>query len=310
MRIIFFGSDIFAVPALERLINSNHEVSLVVTQTDKRKGRHLHFGFSAVKEFALKYHLEIIQPLMLTNADFVKRLKDSGADLFVVAAYGKIIPKEILDIPQVFSINIHGSLLPKYRGAAPINRALINGDKEAGVTIIKMNEFMDAGEVISQESIEISSQETAISLRERLSFLGAELLIKTIDSIKTNNFTLTQQDETRVTLAPKLKKSDGLIKWQEESLIIYNQVRGLLPWPGSFTYFRGKILKIFATEILPLKEKSSLPGEVEQILPDALVVATGSGSLKITSLQLESGKKLSAREFVLGHQIKVGERLG
>ncbi|MDP2939872.1 MAG: methionyl-tRNA formyltransferase [Candidatus Omnitrophota bacterium] len=310
MKIIFFGSDIFALPALEKLVSSKEEICAVVTQTDKKKGRFLHFGFSAVKEFALPRNLEVIQPETLKDSNFVNRLKVFNPDLFVVVAYGKIIPKEILEIPKIFPLNIHGSLLPKYRGAAPINWALINGDTTTGVSIIKMNEFMDAGEIIAQESIKIEDSDTAITLRERLKILASELLIRTIESVKLNNFSLTIQDEANVTIAPKLKKPDGLINWHDEAIKIHNKVRGLVPWPGSFTYLKGKILKIHQTEIFYLKENANLAGCVIQVTPDAIIIAAGKDAVKVKQLQIESGKKIAAWEFILGHKITIGDKLG
>ncbi len=310
MKIIFFGSDIFAVASLEELVKSDEEVCLVVTQPDKKKGRGLILSFSAVKEFAIKSNLKIIQPDNLKDADFLKLLKDINPDLFITAAYGKIVPKEALEIPNIFPINIHASLLPKYRGAAPINWAMVNAEKETGITIIKMNEFMDGGEIISREALEIKADDTAISLREKLSLLAAQLLIKTINSIRSDSFALTPQKESDATFAPKLNKSDGLINWNEKASNIHHKVRGLFPWPGSFTYFRGKILKVHQAEFLPLKDTAFSPGEIIQILPDAIVVAAANGGIKIKLMQIESGKKISAQEFVSGYRIRAGDKLG
>lgn len=310
MKIIFFGSDTFAVAPLEKLFNSPEELLAVVTKADKKKGRHLFLSFSAVKEFAFKNNLEIFQPENLKEEKFLRCLKDLKPDLFVVAAYGKIIPQEALGIPRIIPLNIHASLLPKYRGAAPINWVLINGEKETGVTLIKMNELMDAGEIISQESLEIKNDDTAITLREKLSSLASNLLLKTIEYIKSNKFSLVAQNEKDVTYAPKLKKTDGLINWNSKSVEIHNRIRGLLSWPGSFTYFKGKILKVYQAQIQPLKEPGFLPGQITRISSDAIVVATSDASLKIKMLQIESGKKLTVKEFLCGHRIKVGDKLG
>ncbi len=310
MRIVYFGSDIFAVSPLEKLINSKEEICAVVTSQDKEKGRHLILGFSAVKEFCVKRNLKIIQPGNLKDPVFLKLLKDINPDLFIVAAYGKIVPKEVLSIPKIIPLNIHGSLLPKYRGAAPINWAIINGEKQTGVTIIKMNELMDAGEIISQATLNINDNDTADSLREKLSLLASSLLVETTQSIKSNKFSLSLQNKANASWAPKLRKSDGLINWNANSIDIHNKIRGLMPWPGSFTYFEGKILKIHQAEILPSKQPSFAAGAITQILPDAIVVATSDFGLKIKILQVESGKKLTAKEFISGYRIKAGDKFG
>ena len=311
MRIIFFGSDIFAVPSLEALVANQFEVAAVATQPDKKQGRHLALGYSAVKGTALKLGLKILQPEKIHEASFIRALRDYQPDLLVVAAYGKILNKEVLGIPKIMPINLHGSLLPKYRGAAPINWTIINGEQEAGITLIRMNELMDTGDMITQSSLRISEMDTAITLREKLAVLGAETLIRTLKKIQGGEkINFTAQDERGVSFAPKLKKSDGLIDWQKDCLTIYNRIRGLQPWPGSFTHCQEKVIKILEAEIVENEVSRVTPGEVVDISRSGIVVASGKGLLKIKELQLESAKRMSAWQFVSGHRIELGQRLG
>lgn len=311
MKIIFFGSDIFAVPSLEALVANQFEVAAVVTQPDKKQGRHLGVGFPAVKSSALKLELKILQPEEIHEANFIKTLKDYQPDLLVVAAYGKILSKAVLEVPKIMPINLHGSLLPKYRGAAPINWTIINGEQETGITLIRMNESMDAGDMITQASLRISDKDTAITLRERLAVLGAETLIQILKKIQQGGkITFTAQDEKAVSFAPKLKRSDGLIDWQKDCLTINNRIRGLQPWPGSFTHYKGKVIKILEAEIVENEVSHVSPGEVVDISRTGIVAATGKGLLKIKELQLESAKRMSAWQFVSGHRIELGQRFG
>lgn len=311
MKIIFFGSDIFAVPSLEALMANQFEVAAVVTQTDKKQGRHLALSHSAVKVAALKLGLKILQPEKINEANFNKTLKDYQPDLLVVAAYGKILNKAVLEIPKIMPINLHGSLLPKYRGAAPINWTIINGEQEAGITLIRMSELMDAGDIIAQTSLRISEKDTAITLREKLAILGAETLIKILKKIQRGEkITFTAQDERLVIFAPKLRKTDGLIDWQKDCLTIYNRIRGLLSWPGSFTYYKKRAIKILEAEIVEDEVSQVTPGEVVDISRSGIVVASGKGLLKIKELQLESAKRMSAWQFVSGHRIELGQRFG
>jgi len=307
MKIIFFGSDIFAVPALETLARHKFSVAAVVTQTDKKQGRHLAVGYSEIKKAALKLKLNVLQPEKINEAKFIQTLKDLQPDLFVVSAYGKILSQEILDIPMIMPINIHGSLLPKYRGAAPINWSIINGETQTGITLIKMNESMDAGEIISQSSLEIIDSDTGVTLREKLSRLGAETLIQTIKKIQQKeDISLTPQDERLVSFAPKLKKSDGFINWQQDARAIHNRIRGMLPWPGSFTHYHEKVVKILSAEPAEESTVSGNAGEIVEIFKSGIMVATGKGFLKIKELQLESAKSLPAWQFVSGQRIEKG----
>jgi len=311
MKIIFFGSAHFAVSSLEALIKSGHELVCVVTQPDKKKGRHLRVSGTDVKSTALAAKLKIFQPENIKSKESVKFLKDMDADLFVIVAYGQIFSQEVLDIPKIMPINIHASLLPRYRGAAPINWALINGDKSSGVTIMFVTLKMDSGPVIMQKEIKIEDKDTSVTLEEKLRLAGAELLVDALKIIDSRSYRLVEQDEDKVIIAPKLKKEDGLIDWATSAVDIHNQIRGVLPWPGAHTRYKGKILKIFQSDILPLfPNHKPVPGEVVRANKDGIVVASGRGFLNLKELQLEAGKRMPAQSFIIGHKLAVGEILG
>jgi len=310
MKIIFFGSAHFAVPALEALIKSKHEVACVVTQPDKKKGRHLKMRGTDVKSTANAAKLKIFQPENIKSKESVKFLKDLDADLFVIVAYGQIFSQELLDIPKIMPMNIHASLLPRYRGAAPINWAIINGDNQSGVTIMFVTLKMDSGPVIMQKEVKIEDKDTSVTLEEKLRNCGAELLMNALKIIDSRSYHLVEQDEDKVIDAPKLKKEDGLIDWSASAVDIHNQIRGLLPWPGAFTKYRGRILKIFQADVLPLfPNHKPLPGEVVRADKDLIIVACARGFLAIKELQLEAGKRMSAGSFIIGHKLVAGEIL-
>ncbi|MFA5199539.1 MAG: methionyl-tRNA formyltransferase [Candidatus Omnitrophota bacterium] len=311
MKIVFFGSSHFAVPALEALINSRHEIICVVTQPDKQKGRHLHVSGTEVKNIASRAGLKIFQSEDIKSKESVKFLKNSEADVFVIVSYGQILSQEILDIPKIMPLNIHASLLPRYRGAAPINWAIINADKKTGVTIMYVTARMDCGPVLIQKEIKISEDDTFLSLEDKVSKFGAELLIQALISIENKDYRLIDQDEEAVVYAPKLKKEMGLIDWSAQAVNIASQIKGVLPWPGAFTLYRKKILKIFKAEVIQVfSSHKTAPGEVLRIDKDAIVVACGKGFLKIKELQLESGKRMSAGSFIIGHNLSAGVVLG
>ena len=311
MKIVFFGSAHFAVPSLEALIKSSHEIVCVVTQPDKQKGRHLQVSGTDVKSTAVSAKLKIFQPEDIKSPESVKFLKGLEADLFVIVAYGQIFSQEVLDIPKLMPINIHASLLPRYRGAAPINWAIINGDKKSGVTIMFVTRKMDSGPVILQQDVKVEEKDTSVTLEEKLRNCGAELLIDALKIIDNRSYCLVDQDEDKVTLAPKLKKEDGLIDWDTSAMDIHNQIRGLLPWPAAFTRYRGKILKIFQSDVLPLfPNHKPVSGEVVRADKDVIIVACARGFLAIKELQLEAGKRMPAQSFISGHKLIAGEILG
>lgn len=307
MKILFMGTPDFAVPSLEVLINSGHEVSCVFTQTDKPVGRKQILTFSKVKECAIKNGIEVYQPKTLRTEESINKVKEISPDVIVVVAYGKILPKEILDYPKYGCINIHGSLLPKYRGAAPIQWSVINGEKEAGVTSMFMDVGLDTGDMLIKKSTEILPNETSGELYDRLKVIGAKVLIETLNNLQENKIQRIKQDDSQMTLAPMLSKELSSIDFNKSAKEIHNLIRGLNPWPIAKTILKGKGLKIYKSEVS--NEKGSTPGEIVSIIP--LVVSCGNGqSIELKEVQLEGKKRMAAKDFVPGAHIKVGDTLG
>jgi len=308
MKIIFFGTANFAVPSLEKIAGSDHELSAVVTQPDKKKGRCLVLTPPPVKESVGKSSIPLHQPPDASSPETVTLLKKYGADLFIVVEFGQILKKGLLDVPNRSCVNLHASLLPKYRGASPINWALVNGEKVTGVTTIKMVEKMDAGDVMLQRRADIKPSDTAETLRERLAVLGADILMETIDLIASGKAVYKEQDGEEATYAPKLKKEDGLIDWSKGASEIENCVRGFVPWPSAYTHWNGKLIKIWEAGSKDVSLSNSNIGRVLR-LDDGIVVGTGKGELSIKTLQLEGGKKLDAASFLNGHKLRPGDLL-
>jgi methionyl-tRNA formyltransferase len=313
MRIAFFGTPEPAAALLAELINSSHEIVLVVTQPDRPKGRGQKVVAPPVKELALRYALPVEQPDKLKdNAVFRALLGSLAADIAVVVAYGKIIPADILQLPKFGFINVHASLLPKYRGAAPVQWALLNGEKETGVTIFKLVEQLDAGPIVSQKSLTIRPSDTAESLLGRLFELSKPLLTETLDAIAAGSAQFRPQDETAVTYAPALTRESGEIDWRKSAAEINNRIRALVPWPAAHTFYRGKRLQILRAEQynIDLAASDRLPGTILHILKsDGFVVATGRGNLLVREVKPEAGKAMNAYNFVLGHDVKTAETL-
>ncbi len=324
MKIIFFGTSGFAVPSLTELYHSPHKIETVVTQPDKRSGRGLKVRFTPVKEKALSLGLNVEQPedilgeshAKLNDKETLNLLRSKDSDVFVVVSYGKILSSEILTIPELYSINLHGSLLPKYRGAAPINRVIINGENKTGVTVIKMIEKLDAGDILSSLEVNIGQDETAVELETRLSWMGAELLLDTLNRIEKGEVSFTAQDELKSSYAPKLKKIDGLINWNKSAYHIHNQVRGMTPYPCAFTSIEEngikKLLKVWQTslETNPKKGSDFKPGTVTGINKDGITVQTASGNILLKELQIEGGRRVSSYQFAMGHRMGIGAILG
>ncbi|MCX5712544.1 MAG: methionyl-tRNA formyltransferase [Candidatus Omnitrophica bacterium] len=309
MKIVFFGSSNFAVESLKALLGSKHEVLYVITQPDREKGRGMHLGKTPVKIFAEEKGLKVFQPYRKDLNDEIDFLRKFNADIFVVVAYGLILPKAIIDLPKIFSINLHGSLLPNYRGAAPINRAIINGDTETGTTVIKLIVEMDAGPVISSKKVNIKETDNAHTLEEKLAISGAELLLETLNDIQASDYKLLEQDKTKVTLAPKLLKQTGLIDWEDSAVNISNLIRGCFGWPGAFTYYRGKMIKILQAEYDKSTVSDYLSGQIYEIGKDGIRVKTGNGSVVIKQLQPEGKNVMSCADFISGHKITKGDIL-
>ena len=308
MRIIFFGSDDFAAVHLESLLGSGHQVLACVTGPDKPQGRGMKIVVSPIKQIATVRSIPCLQPLTLKTQDIVDALRVYEADIFVVVAYGRLLTQEILDLPKMLCINVHGSLLPKYRGAAPINWAILNGDKETGVTLQKMALALDAGDIIAQEQMTINDDENAAQLRKRMALVGAELLIKVLDKSSLGQF--SPQDESLVTFAPKLNKEMGKIDWNKPAQSIVDQVRGLQPWPGAYTLYNGKMLKITQTQISTEEMAQFTPGQVINTVKSGFHVACLDKVLLIKEVQPEAGKLMPAHSFVAGYKIAPGFLLG
>jgi len=304
------GTPDFAVNILQRLIEEpQFNIKLVVTQPDKPVGRKQILTPPPVKEFALKFNLNVVQPDKLKgNEEFFKVLKKINPDVIVVVAYGKILPKEVLQIPRYGCINVHASLLPEYRGAAPIQRVLMNGENYTGITIMKMDEGLDTGDILLQERIEIEQNDDIITLSKKLSELGAKLLIETLKNI--SNIVPVKQDPTKATYAPPIEKKEGQISWDMSAVQIYNRFRALKIWPGVFTMYKGKLLKIHDMEIVKLDSlKDVQNGTVLEINENGISVKVKDGVVKLKELQLEGGRKMGARDFVNGYKIKKGDIL-
>lgn len=311
MNIVFFGSSDFAVPCLRELSQSGYLVSCVVTQPDRKKGRGMHLASTQVKTIAQELKLKLYQPQNINSAAAVKFLKGLDADLFIVVAYGQILSEGVLEIPKIFSINAHASLLPKYRGAAPISWSLINGDKSTGVSIIKLTRKMDAGPLILQKSLEISHDDNSYTLGGKLAELAAGMLKESLRLVESDNYKLSPQAEEEVSFAPKLKKADGLIDWGRPATQINNLIRGCFCWPGAFTCYKNKLIKLYQAKVAPCGiDLQVRPGEVTAVSAEGVTVACAKDALVITRLQPEGKRVMDAKDFISGHQLRPGDCLG
>ncbi len=308
MRVVFMGTPDFAVPTLEALIE-NHEVVGVVTQPDKRKGRGKAMAFSPVKEKALEHEIPVYQPVKVREEAFIEILRGLNPEVIVVAAFGQILSKEILDMPKYGCVNIHASLLPKYRGAAPINWAIINGEKETGVTIMQMNEGVDTGDMLSHVVVPIAPKETAESLFDKLAKAGAELIVETLPKLEAGEIIPVPQDESQSSHVKMMNKSLGKIDWNQDAVVIERLVRGLNSWPSAYTYYQGKSVKLWDCDVVEAAAKA-VPGTIIAVAKDSFDVATGNGALRVLELQLEGKKRMDTKSFLLGNQWKTGMQLG
>jgi methionyl-tRNA formyltransferase len=309
MRIVFMGTPHAAVPSLERILRDGHETVAVYTQPDRPAGRGNRLKMSAVKEFALENHLKIYQPTRIKTVETLETFKSHNADVAVVVAYGRILPESFLLAFPKGAINVHFSLLPKYRGAAPVNWAIVGGETKTGVTTMQMDAGLDTGGILLQREMEISEDENAPELMEKLSVLGADLLSETLAMY--NELTAQPQDEAQATHAPIMKKEDGLISWTMSASDIANRARGFQPFPTAFTFYGGKKLTIWKCKPSVFSCQSSVVGEVLEAKGDRLLVCCGGDSvLQIDELQLEGKRRMSVRDFLNGMKIQVGEKLG
>ncbi len=299
MRLVYMGTPQFAVEPLRALAAAGHDFAGVVTRTDKPAGRGRTLAAPPVKLAAQELGIAVVQPKRVRDPEFIGILRKMGPEAIIVAAYGQILPKEILTLPKFGCINIHASLLPAYRGAAPINWAIIRGERETGITIMLMDEGMDTGAILMQESIPIGPDDTAGALTEKLAPLGAKLITSAIPLLASGKLAPVAQDGTKATMAPLLKKGDGLIDWDLSAVDLHNRIRGLSPWPGAYCYLDKKLVKLVATTVL---EGSGEPGMLYEKNSNTLEAGTGSGLLRILSIQPEGRKPMTAGEFMRGHR--------
>ena len=316
MKIIFMGTPDFAATILEKIIESDHEILGVVTQPDKQKGRGHEVSFPPVKELALKHGLTVYQPLKAKDPEFLQIIQKLKPEVIIVAAFGQILPKALLDIPEFGCVNVHASLLPKYRGAAPIQYSIIDGESETGITIMYMGVGIDTGDIIMQAKLPIAPQETGGSLFDKMAALGSELIIEALQKIKEGTSTRTVQVEEEATYVKMITKDMGKLDFTQPAVKLERLIRGLNPWPSAYTFLDGKTLKLWQAEVesdeefQENRENYFVPGTVAEIRKDALVIATGEGFLVIRELQLEGKKRMSAEAFLRGYDIPSGTKLG
>lgn len=309
MNIVFMGTPEFAVPTLKKLVQSPHKILAVVTQPDRPSGRGRELQAPPVKQFAVASGLDVLQPEKASAPENLEALRRLGPDLIVVVAFGQILSEDLLAIPKHFCMNLHSSILPKYRGAAPINWAIINGEKETGVTTMRIEKELDKGDILLIERIPIRETDDASSLHDTLAEVGASLVLKTIAKLEENSLTFIPQDDSQSTYASKLKKQDGLIIWEQEAETIHNRIRGLEPWPGAYTFYKNARLRVCKAEKAPAAERDQ-PGCVARVSDHGIEVGTGQGRLVITVLQPEGKKRMAAKCYLRGYGIEVGDRLG
>ena len=313
MRVVFMGTPDFAVGTLEALIAEGHESRAVVTQPDKPKGRGKTLMPTPVKEVALKHEIPVLQPVKVREPEFVEQLRTMEPDVIVVAAFGQIISRDLLELPKYGCINVHASLLPAYRGAAPIQWAVINGDRESGVTIMRMNEGLDTGDMIDKVVVPLAEDETGGSLFEKLSHAGARLCVKVLEDLESGRAVCTPQPEESTTAyAAMITKKMGEICWQRPAEEIEQLIRGLNPWPSAYTYLDNKSLKLWKATVEKAEEETenAVPGQVIRADKNGLCICTGDGILNVLELQLEGKKRMETAAFLRGYSIEVGSVLG
>jgi methionyl-tRNA formyltransferase len=307
MRLAFLGTPAFAVPTLERLVERGHQVLTAVTQPDRPKGRGQALAQSPVKKAALRLGVPVYQPERVKRPESAGHLRGLAPEAMVVVGYGQIIPQSIIDIPPMGILNVHASLLPKYRGAGPIQWAIVNGETVTGVTIMRIDAGLDTGPMLLKAETAIGTDETALALGLRLSVMGADLLVEALDALAAGRIVPQPQDNAQATLAPMLKKEDGRIDWNRSAVQIHNQVRGMQPWPGAYSIFRGGSLHVWRAR--PTETSAAHPpGTLVRIKP--LLVACGTGALELIEVQMEGRKRMPATDFANGQRLVENERLG
>ena len=309
MKIVFMGTPEFAIPSIQKIHNSSHSLLSLVTQPDRPKGRGQKQIASPIKSFAIENNIPVLQPEKVNTEDFISSLLKNRPDYIIVVAFGQILGETFLKIPKQFCINLHSSLLPKYRGAAPINRAILNGDTVSGVTTMIMDKGMDTGDILLTKETPIELNDDAKSLHDKLAMQGAELILETLSRLEKNNILPTPQNSDVASYAPKLKKEESLVDWQQDAKSIFNKIRGLTPWPGTHTLYKGKRLGILKGEVLS-GNPADHPGHVERITDSGIEVGTADKRLKITELKPEGKKSMSVKSFLSGYKINRGDKLG
>lgn len=308
MKVIFMGTPDFSVGTLEALIEAGHEVVLAVTQPDKPKGRGKEMQFTPVKECAMKYQIPVYQPVRVREEECIEELRKYQADIMVVVAFGQILPKEILEMTPYGCVNVHASLLPKYRGAAPIQWAIIDGEEVTGVTTMQMNEGLDTGDMLLKTEIIIETKETGGSLHDKLAEAGAKLCVETLIALEEGTVTPVPQGDSTTSYAKMLDKQLGKIDWERPAIEIERLIRGLNPWPSAYTNWDDKVMKIWDAEVVD-RGSDAQPGVIIQVDKDAFYVQTGNGVLKVCELQIPGKKRMDAGAFLRGYQVKEGENL-
>lgn len=316
MKVIFMGTPDLAASVFEKLLDSKYNIIAAVTQPDRPKGRGKKLVYSPVKELALSYNIPILQPKRAKDEEFIEAIKEYKPDIIVVAAFGQILPKEILDLPQYGCINVHTSLLPKYRGASPIQWAIMNGDEVTGVTIMHMDVGLDTGDIIIQKEVIIDKKETAQTLHDKLAVCGGELVLEAIDLLESGKAPRIKQDNTKATHVQRLDKTIGEVDFSMPAVEIERRIRGLNPWPSAYTFLKGQRLKIWEADVIEelqddhTRLNNGKLGEVVKILSDGIIVKTGQGYLKILEIQLSGKKRMEVSQFLKGNSIELGTILG
>jgi methionyl-tRNA formyltransferase len=310
LRVVFFGTPAFAVPTLEALLRSSHQVVWVVTQPDRARGRGQKVRDSPVKVRALEAGLPVVQPARLKDPAFLEAFAAVRPDVGAVAAYGRILPEQVIAIPPLGLINVHASLLPKYRGAAPVHRAVMAGEPETGVTIMRIVKELDAGPMLAEARRSIGANETSSEVEGDLARTGAVLLVQALDQLARGDAIETPQDGSRATLAPRLTKDEGMIDWSRSAVDVHNLIRGLHPWPHASTSVKGQRLIVLRSRLAEAPAPPAHPGTIVAAAGDQLRVAAGSGAVDLLQVQLEGKRPMTVREFLAGHRLAVGERLG
>lgn len=305
------GTPDFAVPSLEMLINEGYKVVAVVTQPDKPKGRGNKMAAPPVKEIALKHGVEVLQPSKVKTAEFIEQIRELNPDLLITAAYGKILSKELLEVPKYGCINVHGSLLPAYRGAAPINWVVINGEKKTGITTMFTDVGIDTGDMLLKKELDIGPDMTVGELHDKIAVIGAEVLKDTLIELKKGTLKRIPQEDSQSSYAPMISKELGLIDWSKKALEIHNLVRGTDPWPGAYTFLEGNRMRVWKTMLVEEKtDNNQENGLILSVDDEGVLVKCSEGCILIKELQFDSSKRMAVKDYIRGHHIKTGEKLG